>query len=149
MTQVEIHRRGSPEEDFPIPGIRRRRISGVEALMQELRISEGAGAPLHSHDSEQIVIMLDGTRELTVETGPGERPRRETLGPGDVAVIPSGVVHTGVALTNCRLIDVFSPPTEATGVDGASARSTLSRRGSDAEGVSDGDGDGGGDGGGE
>ena len=31
------------------------------------------------------------------------------LGPGDIAVIPPNVKHSGKSITNCKIIDVFYP----------------------------------------
>ena len=50
--------------------------------------------------------MLAGTLELTVS---GET---HTLRPGDVFVIPPGVLHSGRALSQCRVLDVFAPVRE-------------------------------------
>ena len=50
--------------------------------------------------------MLEGRYELTVD---GEL---FSLKEGDVLAIPGGAVHSGVARTECRIIDVFSPVRE-------------------------------------
>jgi quercetin dioxygenase-like cupin family protein len=57
-------------------------------------ISAGASAPSHSHDNEQIVNVLSGEYELTVDG------LAHVLKPGSVFVVPSGVMHEGLALTN-------------------------------------------------
>lgn len=66
----------------------------------------GAPLPEHSHPHEQVTNVLNGVFELTVE---GETTR---LGPDSVAVIPCGAVHSGEAVTRCRIIDVFHPVRE-------------------------------------
>ncbi|PWK27605.1 Cupin domain-containing protein [Arcicella aurantiaca] len=69
-------------------------------------VEEGATLPLHSHFHEQITTVIEGKFELTIgdETKIYEN--------GLVAVIPPNVVHGGKALTDCKLLDVFSPVRE-------------------------------------
>lgn len=64
----------------------------------------GATFPLHSHDAEQILIMLEGTEEHEIG---GQRVHMEA---GDVCVHPGGVVHGGYTKTGFKGIDIFSPP---------------------------------------
>ena len=66
-------------------------------------IEKGASIPLHSHFHEQTTQVVEGKFKLTVA---GETKIYEN---GLVAVIPSNVVHGGVALTDCKILDVFSP----------------------------------------
>jgi quercetin dioxygenase-like cupin family protein len=69
-------------------------------------VEAGATIPVHHHVHEQICQVLEGKFELTVD---GERKVYE---PGGVVVIPSHVPHGGVAITNCKLMDMFSPVRE-------------------------------------
>ncbi|NBW36168.1 MAG: cupin domain-containing protein [Cytophagia bacterium] len=69
-------------------------------------VEKGASIPLHAHIHEQTTQVVEGKFELTVD---GETKIYEN---GLVAVIPSNVVHGGVALTNCKIFDVFSPVRE-------------------------------------
>ncbi len=66
-------------------------------------IDAGAALPAHAHPHEQVVNLIEGEFELTIA---GETRR---LGPGDVAIIPSNAVHSGGAITQCRIIDAFYP----------------------------------------
>lgn len=67
----------------------------------------GATVPEHSHVNEQIMQVLEGRFELTVDG------ITKTYGPGELVVIPSFAVHAGKALTPCKLMDIFSPVREA------------------------------------
>lgn len=67
---------------------------------------KGAVLPMHSHIHEQITQVLEGQFQLTV----GDDTR--VYESGFVAVIPSNVVHGGVALTDCKLLDTFCPVRE-------------------------------------
>ncbi|ADY14336.1 cupin domain-containing protein [Sphaerochaeta globosa] len=64
----------------------------------------GATFPLHSHEAEQILIMLEGTEEHEID---GQKIHMEA---GDVCIHPGNVMHGGVTLTGFKGIDIFSPP---------------------------------------
>ncbi len=69
-------------------------------------VGKDAVLPEHSHIHEQIVNVVEGEFELNI----GEESR--VLSRGRVAVIPSNVVHSGRALTECLIIDAFYPVRE-------------------------------------
>ena len=62
--------------------------------------------PEHTHPHEQVVNVVAGQFELTVDQKP------YVLNPGDVFIIPSNAQHSGKGLTDCRIIDVFHPVRE-------------------------------------
>lgn len=66
-------------------------------------IAAGAAIPEHHHINEQVTHVLKGEFVLVVD---GESRELE---PGIVAVIPSNVKHYGHAVTDCLMLDVFSP----------------------------------------
>ncbi len=66
-------------------------------------IRAGSQLPAHKHPEEQIANVVQGDFELTV----GEETK--LLHGGDTALIPSNVLHGGVAHTDCLVIDVFTP----------------------------------------
>ena len=67
-------------------------------------IAKDAALPEHSHHHEQVVNMLEGEFELTVDGQP------HRLAAGDVLIIPGDVTHSGRAISDCRILDVFQPP---------------------------------------
>jgi quercetin dioxygenase-like cupin family protein len=69
-------------------------------------VKAGSTAPEHSHMHEQVAQLIEGEFILTVDGNP------ITLEPGKVVVIPSNIKHSGIAVTNCKLLDVFSPVRE-------------------------------------
>lgn len=69
-------------------------------------VDEGADLAEHAHVHEQVLNMLEGRFELTVNGTP------HILETGDVFAIPSNVPHSGRGLTKCRILDVFNPVRE-------------------------------------
>lgn len=62
--------------------------------------------PKHAHIHEQTTQVLEGKLELTI----GETTK--ILKAGDLAIIPSNVTHSGKAITNCKVTDIFCPVRE-------------------------------------
>ena len=69
-------------------------------------VKKGAAVPEHSHFHEQIVNVVDGQLELTVN---GEKTILER---GKALVVPPNVPHSARALTEVYVIDVFHPARE-------------------------------------
>ncbi len=63
----------------------------------------GASIPTHQHVHEMIVNVIQGRLELTI----GDETR--IIEPGVVGVVPGQVPHSAKAITDCLIIDVFSP----------------------------------------
>ena len=90
----------------PITGFKGRFLHSEHMTIAAWRIDEGSGFPEHSHPHEQVCIVTEGDFELTIN---GET---QVLRSGLVGVIPPNVAHEGRALTDCRLLDLFSPVRE-------------------------------------
>jgi quercetin dioxygenase-like cupin family protein len=86
-----------------VPGYRARFLHSENMTLAYWDVDQGAALPEHSHPHEQIANVLEGRFELTVA---GES---RILEPGQVAVIPSDVPHSGRAITACKLLDAFHP----------------------------------------
>ena len=66
-------------------------------------IEKGSVLPEHHHVHEQTSNVLRGELQLTIDG-------TQVVGiPGQLVVIPSNVPHSAIALTDCQVIDVFSP----------------------------------------
>ena len=100
MEEIQLN---SIEEKEPVPGYRVRFVHSQNMTFAYWNISAGAALPSHSHPHEQVANLIEGRFSLTVD---GET--RE-LKEGSVVVIPSEAVHSGRAVTDCRIIDVFYP----------------------------------------
>ena len=71
-----------------------------------LDVLEGAVSPEHAHDQEQVAMVIEGIFELIIDGVPTQ------FGPGTLMIIPPNVRHGGKAITNCKLLDVFTPVRE-------------------------------------
>ncbi|MFZ2283344.1 MAG: cupin domain-containing protein [Lutibacter sp.] len=69
-------------------------------------IQEGSLLPEHAHIHEQTTQVIEGKLELVIDGV------TTVLELGMIANIPSNVIHSGKALTNCKVTDVFSPTRE-------------------------------------
>jgi quercetin dioxygenase-like cupin family protein len=106
MTGVEKVNLGDLPNVHPLDGCTMRRLGGEQAMLQVATMPKGAQFEPHSHVNEQIVLMLEGRLRLDV----GTPPEAVELAEGDMLVIPPNVLHGGEALSDCRVLDAFSPP---------------------------------------
>lgn len=67
------------------------------------QVTAGTKLPAHSHPNEQVTIVLSGEFEFSIA---GEAVR---AGAGQLAVVAADVLHSGVAITDCTLLDIFYP----------------------------------------
>ena len=87
-------------------GVLARVVTAESMSVMHVRISAGAPVPEHSHHHEQVVNVIEGELELTVDGV------KHSLVPGRVMVLEPNVVHSGRAVTDCRVVDVFQPVRE-------------------------------------
>jgi quercetin dioxygenase-like cupin family protein len=91
----------------PFPGFEGHFVHSERMTFAYWDIAAGSVAPEHTHHPhEQIFHLMEGSFELTVE---GEA---RIFSPDEVMIIPPDVPHAGKALTDCRVVDVFSPVRE-------------------------------------
>ena len=89
-----------------IPGYHGRVIHSDNMTFVYWEIEAGAPLPEHYHPHEQVAHIVEGQFELTVDGV------TNTYSSGEVAVIPPGALHSGRAITQCRIIDAFCPVRE-------------------------------------
>lgn len=94
------------EEREPFKGCKGKFIHSERMTLVLWDIKKDSPLPEHSHPHEQITYLIEGSYEFVVD---GEA---KVLVPGDVLVIPSSKVHSGKPLTDCKILDVFSPVRE-------------------------------------
>lgn len=71
-----------------------------------INVKAGCSVPRHRHINSQCAFVIEGNFELTVNDIP------QMLNPGLFAIIPPNIWHGGIAITDCKLIDIFSPARE-------------------------------------
>ena len=89
-----------------LPGFLGKMVHGQSMTLVFWEVEAGAEVPEHHHVNEQILHVLEGQFEFTLEG------TTRVYGPGDLVLIPSQAPHSGRALTPCRLMDAFSPARE-------------------------------------
>jgi quercetin dioxygenase-like cupin family protein len=88
-----------------VPGLQFQPVLGEHTMLNFVTFAPHTEAPLHVHEEEQIVLVLDGEFEFEID---GDT---RTMKTGDVAVVPPWVPHGAHTLdTTCREVDVFNPP---------------------------------------
>ena len=103
---MQYHQLDSIKAKEPVQGFTVRFVHAESMTFAYWDIDEGAALPGHAHPHEQVVNMLAGKFQFTVD---GDS---RVLVPGDVVVIPPNALHSGKALTDCRILDVFHPVRE-------------------------------------
>ena len=78
-------------------------MSSSEMTFVHWTVSAGTILPEHSHPHEQVAHTIEGRFEITIDGV------TSVLEPGSISVIPSNAVHSGRALTDCRIMDAFCP----------------------------------------
>ena len=89
-----------------VPGFTGRFLHSDTMTFAYWEISKGAVSPEHAHVHEQAAYLLEGEFELVVNGVPHH------MTPGTIVVIPSNVRHSGRAIADCKLLDVFNPVRE-------------------------------------
>jgi quercetin dioxygenase-like cupin family protein len=90
---------------IPEKNIKTRFLLEEGVLLSFIEVPANTEFPIHSHDAEQILIVLEGEEHHEIN---GEK---YVMTAGDVAVHPSGIPHGGKAGPNgFKGIDIFTPP---------------------------------------
>jgi quercetin dioxygenase-like cupin family protein len=101
MTAIQAVQKIEPRE--LIPGFKGRFVHTESMTLVYWDVAAGANLPTHSHFHEQVVNLLHGEFELSIN---GQVHRLQT---GDVITIPRNAEHFGKAITECRILDIFQP----------------------------------------
>ena len=100
---VSLHRWDEIALEKVTEMLSRKVVTGEREMLVQIYVKRGCLVPMHSHESEQMVYVLQGALRFLV--GGEEITVRE----GEVLHIPSLVEHQAEALEDTFELDVFSP----------------------------------------
>lgn len=92
----------APEREL-FPGYRARLVHSDRMTFSYVDVDAGASFAEHDHPHEQVIHLLAGEFEVTID---GES---RVMRAGEVAIVPPNARHRGTAITKCRILDAFSP----------------------------------------
>ncbi len=115
---AHVYRWSDMPSDSPMELLERRRIMGERAMLSHVTLQAGFSVPSHAHENEQFAVVLSG--RMRFEIG-GDAVKVVEVGSGEALHLPSMVPHAAEALETSVVLDVFSPPSEQTGIDQKSA----------------------------
>jgi quercetin dioxygenase-like cupin family protein len=109
-SKIKIIYRMSQLTDLPAkqlaPGLTGYYAHGQQLTLGMVHIKEGSKLPEHHHVHEQITYIIEGQLDMTIDG------KACSLRTGMYHVIPSNTPHSAIAITDCKLIDVFNPVRE-------------------------------------
>lgn len=79
-------------------------VTGEKAMLARIMLKQGCVVPEHSHENEQIAMIVSGALEFVVGGV------TQVVRAGEVLVIPAGVPHSAKALEDTEDLDLFAPP---------------------------------------
>ncbi|MCD6290256.1 MAG: cupin domain-containing protein [Anaerolineae bacterium] len=102
--EVDIVHWAEVEPVEVVPGMWRRTLgTGERGMVIEVRAKAGIIMEAHAHAAEQIGYVVSGEVELTIDGTPYQ------FQPGDSYAIPGNVPHSAHFLTDCVVVEFFSP----------------------------------------
>jgi len=103
--------------DAPMALLERKRIIGKQAMISHIHLHKGCSVPTHEHANEQFACVLSGSIRFGIGKE-GSSDRRDIIvSAGEVLHLPAMVPHSADALEDTIVLDIFSPPSETTGID--------------------------------
>jgi quercetin dioxygenase-like cupin family protein len=85
------------------PGLLGYYAHGQNMTLGYVEIKAGSDLPSHQHPHEQITYIIEGQLDMVIGG------KSCSLTAGMYYVIPSNVPHGAIAVTDCKVIDVFNP----------------------------------------
>src|SRR5262245_4027867 len=115
--QATRYRWSELKTDAPMDLLERRRVIGAQAMLSSVELRQGCAVPTHAHENEQFTCVLRGRLRFGLGAEGSAERRELEVGEGEVMHLPASVPHSAVALEDTWVLDVFSPPSEGTGID--------------------------------
>lgn len=89
-----------------MPGCHGKMVHGKQLTWAFWSIEKGAIIPEHHHHHEQIMHVVEGDFEFTLNGN------TQVYSTGDIVDVTSNIIHSGKAITTCKIMDVFCPVRE-------------------------------------
>ncbi len=105
------------EPDQPAPLTSRQLIRGERMMVARFVLEAGFDMEPHVHPNEQISVVVEGALLFRVGTIGSDEFREELVSAGQAMELPPYVPHAARALERSVVFDLFSPPSEKTGID--------------------------------
>lgn len=103
--------------DRPMDLLERKRVIGEQAMISRVFLKKGCDIPTHAHENEQIAMIVSGKVRFGLGAE-GSNQRSEVLvGADEVLHLPGNVPHSCYAIEDTLIFDIFSPPSQNTGID--------------------------------
>lgn len=90
-------------------GLRRAAVGSIVQTWIEMK--EGHASPLHRHETEQTIVLVTG--KLRARSGNNGQEVYTEMGPGDMFMVPSNIMHQVEALEDSVFVEAFGPGYDA------------------------------------
>ena len=104
MSEVKVYAGDKMHLRPDVPGAKLWAVGMEKAMLTYFELEPNTLFSEHSHEAEQITLVLDGELTFCYEQ------KEITLKPGEVIAIPSNVVHSVFTADKpCKAVDTWSP----------------------------------------
>ena len=103
--------------DHPLDHISRQLVKAERTMVGRMIVEDGFEARPHVHHNEQISIVLEGSVVFEVAEVGSDEFHEVVVSAGQVLVLPPFVPHGVRAHEHALVFDLFSPPSDKTGID--------------------------------
>ncbi len=117
MPTAKVYRWDDLPIDSPMAKVERRRVIGQQMMISQIFLHRGFRVPSHHHANEQFTVVLSGVVRFGLGQEGSAEHRSVDVRAGEVLHLPSEVWHSAEAIEDAHLFDLFSPPSERTGID--------------------------------
>jgi len=117
MKTAQIYHWSDTPLDLPIPLLERRRIIGENVMLSKVVLKADCFVESHAHANEQFAIVLSGKVCFGIGAENSSGFKELTLITGEVLHLPPNVPHSARAIEETHILDIFSPPSQKTGID--------------------------------
>jgi len=103
--------------DHPIPLLDRRRVIGEKMMISQVTLYPGCDVASHQHENEQIALVMSGRVRFGLGVPRSSEFHEVVVSAGEVIQLPANLPHSAHALEKTEILDLFSPPSQGTGID--------------------------------